>query len=180
MTPLTFRNLGQSKAQSILRTLVTIGFGVGLAMGTVGCSPSYSRSPVVESLPLTAQVTIGSETILLEVATTPTQQAQGLMFRTELAGDRGMLFTFPEPRIARFWMKNTLIPLDMIFLRDGQIKQIIPNVPPCKADPCPNYGPLGQEVNQVLELKAGRAQELGLEVNQVLEFLPLSGDVPVK
>ncbi|QHU99537.1 DUF192 domain-containing protein [Synechocystis sp. CACIAM 05] len=177
MTPLTFRNLGQSKAPSIARTLVTIGLGIGLAMGTVGCSPSYSRSPLAESLPLTAKVTVGSETILLEVATTPAQQAQGLMFRTELAGDRGMLFTFPEPRIARFWMKNTLIPLDMIFLRDGQIKQIIANVPPCKADPCPNYGPLNQEVNQVLELGAGRAQQLGLEIDQVLEFLPLSNSL---
>jgi uncharacterized membrane protein (UPF0127 family) len=62
----------------------------------------------------------------------------------------------------------------MIFLRDGQIKQIITNVPPCKANPCPNYGPLTQEVNQVLELGAGRAEELRLEVDQVLEFLPLS------
>ncbi|AIE75987.1 MULTISPECIES: DUF192 domain-containing protein [unclassified Synechocystis] len=180
MTPLTFPNTSQAKVQSILRALLTIGFSVGLTMGTVGCSPSYSRSPVVETLPLTAQVTIGAETILLEVAKTPLEQAQGLMFRTELRGDRGMLFVFPEPRIARFWMKNTLIPLDMIFLRDGQIKYVIANVPPCKADPCPNYGPISQEVNQVLELGAGRAEELGLEIDQVLEFLPLSVKIPAE
>ncbi|WLT36788.1 hypothetical protein NON20_11715 [Synechocystis sp. B12] len=102
MTPLTFRNLGQSKAPSIARTLVTIGLGIGLAMGTVGCSPSYSRSPLVESLPLTAKVTIGSETILLEVATTSAQQAQGLMFRTELAGDRECYSLFQNPELPAF------------------------------------------------------------------------------
>jgi uncharacterized membrane protein (UPF0127 family) len=117
-------------------------------------------------------VTIGATDILLEVAKTPETKAQGLMFRTELPGDRGMLFHFEEPRIARFWMKNTLIPLDMIFLRQGQIKRIIVNVPPCKEDPCPLYGPL-TEVDQVLELKAGQAEALGLSVNQTLEIIPI-------
>lgn len=173
MVLVTFRKL----TKSTLRTLATVSLGTGLILGTVACGPGYSRSPVVvEQFPLTAQVTIGSETILLEVAQTPAQQAQGLMFRTELAGDRGMLFQFPEPRIARFWMKNTLIPLDIIFLRAGKIKRIIANVPPCKADPCPTYGPMADEVDQVLELGAGRAKELGLEVNQVLKFLPLKND----
>lgn len=169
----TFRKL----TRSTIKTLAAVGLGTGLIWGTVACFPSYSRPPVVvKQLPLTAQVTIGTETILLEVAQTPLEQAQGLMFRTELAGDRGMLFQFPEPRIARFWMKNTLIPLDMIFLQDGEIKRIIANVPPCKANPCPSYGPMIDEVNQVLELGAGRAKELGLEVNQVLEFLPLKNN----
>jgi uncharacterized membrane protein (UPF0127 family) len=122
-------------------------------------------------------MTIGTMDILLEVAKTPEEQAQGLMFRTELAGDRGMLFEFEEPRIARFWMKNTLIPLDMIFLRQGEIKQIIANVPPCKADPCPVYGPL-TEVDQVLELQGGRAKALKLTVNQRLEFIPIPASDP--
>ncbi len=169
----TFRNLTKSTA----KTLAIVGLGAGLILGTVACTPSHSRPSVtVEPLPLSAQVTIGENNILLEVAKTPAEQAQGLMFRTALSGDRGMLFQFPEPRIARFWMKNTLIPLDMIFLQDGKVKRIIANVPPCKADPCPSYGPMIDEVNQVLELRAGRAEELGLEVNQVLEFLPLEND----
>jgi uncharacterized membrane protein (UPF0127 family) len=169
----TFRNLTKSTA----KTFAIVGLGAGLLLGTVACAPSHSRPPVtVEPLPLSAQVTIGEDNILLEVAKTPAEQAQGLMFRTELSGDRGMLFQFPEPKIARFWMKNTFIPLDMIFLQDGKIKLIITNVPPCKTSPCPNYGPLSQEVNQVLELGAGRAKELGLEVNQVLEFVPLENN----
>jgi uncharacterized membrane protein (UPF0127 family) len=140
----------------------------------IGCAPSISStpSPIASPLPLTAQVTIGSTEILLEVAKTPEAQARGLMFRTELAGDRGMLFEFEEPRVARFWMKNTLIPLDMIFLREGRIKRIIANVPPCDVDPCPVYGPL-TEVDQVLELKAGQAEALKLTVNQRLEFVPI-------
>jgi len=142
---------------------------------TMGCTPGISSTPLptVSPLPLTAQVTLNSTDILLEVAKTPEEQAQGLMFRTELDGDRGMLFDFGAPRIARFWMKNTLIPLDMIFLRQGQVKRIIANVPPCKADPCPVYGPL-TEVDQVLELKAGRAESLGLAVGQRLEFVPIT------
>ena len=149
---------------------------VSLILGaTMGCTPSISSTPpaTVSPLPLTAQVTIGPRDILLEVATTPDEQAQGLMFRTELAGDRGMLFNFEEPRIARFWMKNTLIPLDMIFLQQGRVKRIIANVPPCKVDPCPVYGPL-TEVDQVLELKAGQAKALGLTVDQRLNFVPIT------
>lgn len=144
--------------------------------GAIGCAPSVSSppAPTVSTLPLTAKVQINNVEILLEVAKTPEDQAQGLMFRTELAGDRGMLFIFDEPRVARFWMKNTLIPLDMIFLRDGRIKRIIANVPPCQADPCPVYGPL-TDVDQVLELKAGQAAALGLAVDQPLKIQSIPG-----
>jgi len=145
----------------------------------IGCTPSISSPPppTVSPLPVTAKVTIGSTDILLEVATTPEEQAQGLMFRTQLPGDQGMLFNFEEPRVARFWMKNTLIPLDIIFLRQGRVKHILANVPPCKADPCPVYGPL-TEVDQVLELKAGQAKTLGLTVDQSLKFVPLTDFPP--
>lgn len=158
-----------------LKTLAVLTVGGSLLWGSVALFPSHSQAPAgvemeVESLPLSAQVTVAGQTILLEVATTPAEQAQGLMFRPELAADRGMLFQFPEARIVRFWMKNTLIPLDMIFLRDGKIKSIIADVPPCQADPCPTYGPRTKEVNQVLELGAGQAQKLGLELGQFLEF----------
>ncbi|MGK7931428.1 MAG: DUF192 domain-containing protein [Microcystaceae cyanobacterium] len=129
--------------------------------------------PTVEPLPITAQVQIGTEIIKLEVAATPEQQQQGLMYRTELPKNQGMLFTFSPARVAKFWMKNTLISLDMIFLKDGEVKAVIDNVPPCRRDPCPSYGP-SVLVNQVIELQAGQAQILGIEVGDRLEITPLS------
>jgi len=111
---------------------------------------------------VTAELVLGETVIELEVARTPEEQAQGLMFRSQLPPDRGMLFDFDSPRVARFWMKNTLIPLDMIFLRQGEIKAVLPKIPPCDLDPCPVYGPW-EEVDQVLELGAGEAARLGLE-----------------
>ena len=128
-----------------------------------------------QTLPITAKTKIATETIELEVAQTPKQQALGLMFRESLSANRGMLFPFSEPQIARFWMKNVSISLDMIFLHDGQIKAIAANVPPCHADPCPVYGP-DILINQVLELRGGRAKELDLKIGARLdiEFLDIS------
>jgi len=60
-------------------------------------------------------------------------------------------------------MKNTKIPLDMVFLKDGEVKAIEANVPPCTTDPCPSYGPQ-TSIDQVIELRGGRAAELGLRV----------------
>jgi uncharacterized membrane protein (UPF0127 family) len=74
-----------------------------------------------------------------------------------------MLFAFVPPQRVSFWMKNTLIPLDMVFLREGQVKAITANVPPCRTEPCPSY-PSGVAIDQVIELRGGRAAELGLKV----------------
>lgn len=115
-----------------------------------------------QQLPLSAQIKVANQVIQLEVAGTPEQQAIGLMNRTNLPDDRGMIFDFGSPRRTSFWMKNTLIPLDMVFLLNGKVQAISSNVPPCKADPCPTYGP-NVLVDQVIELRAGRASELGLK-----------------
>ncbi len=131
------------------------------------------QSPQV--LPLTARVIIADQIIDLEVANTPQEQEIGLMFRTELLPNRGMLFPFQPARAVGFWMKNTLIPLDMVFLHQGIIKKIEAQVPPCTADPCPSYGPLfNVDIDQVIELRNGRAAELGLKEGDrlIVEFLP--------
>ncbi|MEP0796035.1 DUF192 domain-containing protein [Trichocoleus sp. DQ-A3] len=115
-----------------------------------------------QTLPISAKATMAGQVIQLEVARTPQQQQMGLMYRTSLADDRGMLFLFNPPQPINFWMKNTLIPLDMVFMLDGVVKEIVADVPPCKTSLCPTYGP-NTPVNQVIELRGGRAAELGLK-----------------
>jgi uncharacterized membrane protein (UPF0127 family) len=126
-----------------------------------------------QMLPISARAILPNRTkIELEVARTPEQQAMGLMYRQSLAANRGMLFEFPSPQPVSFWMKNTLIPLDMIFLRNGVVQYIQVSAPPCTADPCPSYGPRTQ-IDQVIELRGGAAAQLGLKVGDriKIEFL---------
>lgn len=118
-------------------------------------------------LPISATTTISGQVINLEVAKTPLEQTIGLMYRSEVGDDRGMLFPIDPPRVVRFWMRNVSINLDMVFLRDGVVQAIIPNVPPCSTEPCPTYGP-DIPVDSVMELRGGRAGELGLQVGDRL------------
>jgi uncharacterized protein len=116
-----------------------------------------------QQLPISAVAIVpDGAKINLEVAQTPQEQAMGLMFRPALPDDRGMLFQFPSAFQASFWMKNVPVPLDMVFMLDGVIKYVAVSVPPCNTIPCPTYGP-ETPVNQVIELRSGRASELGLK-----------------
>ncbi|NES04997.1 MAG: DUF192 domain-containing protein [Okeania sp. SIO2F4] len=124
---------------------------------------NFQVSQEGQVLPITAKAQISGQIINLEVAKTPKEQAMGLMYRTELADDRGMLFSFDPPRKVDFWMKNCQISLDMIFIRSGVVKAIALDVPPCLADPCPVYGS-GVPVDRVIEVRGGRITELGLKV----------------
>ena len=100
--------------------------------------------------------------ILVEVVADPETRALGLMHRPSLRPDRGMLFLFPDTNAHSFWMKNTLIPLDMIWIDAGsRVVDVRANVPPCEADPCPSYAPSGP-ARHVLELAAGQAAAHGL------------------
>ena len=106
-----------------------------------------------------------------ELAVSDEERAQGLMFRERINEDQAMLFLFEKEDVHSFWMKNTLVPLDMLWLgRDRRIIHIARNVPPCAAEPCPTYGP---EIPAlfVLELKAGQADVLGLKLQDRLEFV---------
>jgi uncharacterized membrane protein (UPF0127 family) len=96
----------------------------------------------------------------VEVARTSEQQQRGLMYRPTLAPDAGMIFPFDDPRPASFWMKNTMIPLDMLFVRsDGTIASIAVNTVPYSLDPVSE----GEPVAAVLEIAGGRSVELGIE-----------------
>jgi uncharacterized protein len=169
----------------------------GIICGIVGslslsCAPSIHSAPPIkiegtsiarsisnpqptlqgQKLPVTAQVSIHGETIKLEVARTAQEQSIGLMHRQDLAKDRGMLFVFSPPRPVSFWMKNTLIPLDMIFVSNGVVKHIGVQIPPCKQDPCPGYGPEpNTNIDGVIELRGGRATELDLQVGDRLRIV---------
>jgi hypothetical protein len=108
--------------------------------------------------------------VTAELAVSDAERAQGLMFREKVLPDQGMLFVFEEEDYHAFWMKNTLIPLDMLWLdKDRRIVHIERNVPPCKADPCPSYPPKRPGL-YVLELVAGGADLYGLKLLDRLEF----------
>lgn len=119
--------------------------------------------------------------IMAELATTAEERARGLMFRPTLEQNRGMLFTFAEPQLWSFWMKNTRIPLDIIWM-DGRKKivHIERGVPTCSRtdDGCPQYQP-NENALYVLELAAGSADALKLERGATLRFR-LPSDPPAK
>lgn len=169
---------------------------LGLSLFLIGCSSSGEMSspttgsapstpdsqptdvvtrPQGQMLPITAEAHVRGQRILLEMARTPQQQAIGLMFRDDLPDDRGMLFPFDPPRPVNFWMRNVRFPLDMIFLRDGEVRAIAPNVPPCTTATCPTYGP-EDVVDQVIELKGGRAAALGITVGDTITIEYLDSD----
>lgn len=116
------------------------------------------------TIPLTVATAKGSHSFKVEVARTPADQEKGLMFRTDIPKDGGMIFT-PYPadggpaRIASFWMKNTPSPLDIIFIRaDGTIATIAENTVPFSEAPVASSEP----VTAVLEIRGGRSAELGI------------------
>ncbi|MBD1910966.1 MULTISPECIES: DUF192 domain-containing protein [unclassified Leptolyngbya] len=148
---------------------------IGLCLVALGCNAATADSSTSEGqmLPITAEVELGSEQFQLEVARTPSEQAMGLMYRPSLEDNRGMLFPFRYQRVVQFWMKNCLIPLDMVFLRNGTVQAVV-TAPPCEDEPCPTYGP-STAVDSVIELRGGRAQEVGITPGDRVEIRFLEG-----
>jgi uncharacterized membrane protein (UPF0127 family) len=111
--------------------------------------------------PLTIETGAGAQAFTVELAESPAQQEQGLMYRRSLAPDAGMLFVFPEPHQAVFWMKNTLIPLDMLFIAaDGKIADLHERAVPMSVANIVSKVP----VKAVLELNGGTVARLGIKV----------------
>ena len=108
----------------------------------------------------------GDHPFTVEVVDTPESRAQGLMFRQSLAPDAGMLFDFKENREVAFWMRNTFIPLDMIFIApNGTVETIHVNARPHD----PTSIPSGKPVQFVLEIPGGRSVEIGLKPGDRVE-----------
>ena len=120
----------------------------------------------LERMPLTIRTKSATHRFTVEVAQTPEQQSHGMMFRTVIGPDEGMIFPYDSPARVGFWMKNTLIPLDMIFIRaDGTIARIATATPH-------NETPVesGEPVVAVLEIAGGRAAELGIGAGDRVEW----------
>ena len=127
----------------------------------------FSTSSCMSSEP---RVRLGGEWFSVELATTPKDQSLGLMFRDSMPDKHGMLFIFPTEARRSFWMKNTRIALD-IFYFDEELKlvSVSENTPPCRVQQCPSY-PSDGPARYVLELNAGKAQQLGVAVGDPLEL----------
>jgi len=155
-----------------------------LSILLMGCSPpTTANSPAVtpespaqtsvnagQNLQVSAEATFHENIkIQLEVARTQEQQQMGLMYRPALANNRGMLFVFPTAQSVKFWMKNVPVALDMVFLQNGVVQYIQASAPPCDGEPCSTYGP-NVPIDQVIELRSGRAAELGLRIRDQIKI----------
>ena len=142
----------------------------------IACSPTSQApaataeatpSDALEQRPLAIRSKSGTHRFTVEVARTLEEQARGLMHREALAPDRGLIFPYETPQPVAFWMKDTLIPLDMIFIRpDGTIARIAGNTVPHSLEPVPSLEP----VSAVLEIRGGRAAELGITAGDRVEW----------
>jgi uncharacterized protein len=116
-------------------------------------------------------VVLRGHRISVEIAADDASREHGLMDRTSMPADHGMLFVFPASTVQTFWMKDTLIPLDMLFLdAHRKLVTVLGDVPPCKADPCPIY-PSTDPARYVLELNAGVAAKLGVRKGDAATFI---------
>ena len=118
-------------------------------------------------------VELRGQRVCVEIADDDQERARGLMFRDSLAADAGMLFLFDEEAPRAFWMMNTRIPLDILYFDDGlRLVSASLRTPPCRSTTrCPSY-PSTAPARYVLELNAGRADELGVRLGDVLTLSP--------
>jgi uncharacterized membrane protein (UPF0127 family) len=147
-------------------TVLLAAATIGLAGPVAGAEPGPARAAVhpVSGLPvIPLSVTSGrkAHTFRVELAATGQQQELGLMYRTQMGADEGMIFPMKPPRLATFWMHNTVLPLDIIFIgTDGRIITIAANAVPYDDSTIPSGG----VASGVLELNGGRAAQLGIKV----------------
>src|SRR5436305_8969591 len=135
-------------------------------------SPSFAQLEHFPTAPLTIITSSGSHRFTVELATSPAQMIQGLMFRQSLAPDAGMLFDYQASSMASMWMKNTLIPLDMLFVdAAGHIVNIHERAVPGSLDPIAAAAP----VRAVIELNGGTTARLGIRPGDRVIF-PIFGN----
>ncbi len=186
-----FHRLGAMPKMIVLTCVALIG--LALLIGFVGSSMAFDTNVPVEfqsTLPLSqpssnqvvvtngltvkkmpeARMLASGELFNLEVALTQEDLLRGLMYRSHLPPKTGMLFPFVPAQKVNFWMKNTLVPLDMVFIRNRLVVHVVHNVPPCVHDPCPSVNSL-YPVDMVVELPAGTAEQFALDMGTPVTFL---------
>jgi uncharacterized membrane protein (UPF0127 family) len=116
---------------------------------------------------------IGDNVVKVEIASTPQEIEFGLMKRTSLPDDHGMVFLFHPAHYVQFWMYNCLMSLDMIFIKDGKIIKMCENVPPCTSknpEECPKYPDKSIQVTEVIEVQPGYAKKHHLKEGDKVTF----------
>lgn len=145
----------RSSGLTLLFLIVALNSGVA--------QNSAMRLPV-DPDPLVVLTSAGEVTFSIEIADEPLERQRGLMFRQSMPSDRGMLFVFPTESRQGFWMQNTPLALDLLFVgADGEVRAIAPGIPFSTASISPDV-----ESQFVLELLAGTAQKVGIEVGDRL------------
>jgi len=151
----------------LLLIIVIILVGVFLVLRPHKVQAPVSVSPQQQLL---SSVCFSQNCFQVELAQTNEERDMGLMYRTELDKNKGMLFIFDKEGIYPFWMKNTLIPLDMIWADSaGKVVFIAQNVQPCKTLICPTTFP-SAKAKYVLEVNAGVCQGIGLKLEDILKI----------
>jgi uncharacterized membrane protein (UPF0127 family) len=159
----------------VMCAVVAVLISTGAFFYSGGSSAADGRAMIlpVDPTPLVAVTKSGERSFSIEVADTEAEREAGLMFREDMAGDHGMLFVFEDTREVNFWMKNTPMPLDLVFVgQDGRIRAIKRGEPQSEAIIAP-----GEPVRFVLELKAGTAARDGIADGDLLRH-PAIGTAP--
>ena len=152
------------------KVLIILVFAVAFFVaGIVASFPRENGSAVEINAP---RVCLNGFCYEVEVADDPIDRARGLMFRESLDENEGMLFVFDREEKHSFWMKNTLIFLDIVWMNSaGEIVEISENTPPCVADSCPSYVPEGL-AKYALEIAGGQTRKIGMRIGDraIIEF----------
>jgi uncharacterized membrane protein (UPF0127 family) len=159
--------------RKLLRLASMLLMGLGLLLWGAACTlPSGCSNPAGTSAPAgTITVTLGSQPITLEIANTPDAREQGLMFRDTMPADHGMIFIFADERPLSFWMKNTRLKLDLLYLdAQGKVLDIL-TLYPHDLTGVPSSAP----AQYAIELNTGTAERVGLKVGDTIK---LPGNLP--
>lgn len=156
---------------AIVAVVAIVGaLGFYLYLGAPQSSADQAMRLPVDPAPLVAQTAGGERSFTIEIADDQSERSAGLMFRESMDDDHGMLFVFSQTKPVGFWMKNTPMPLDLVFIgQDGKVVDILPGEPFSEASIGPN-----EPVRFVLELKRGTAEKTGIKEGDLVRHPAIS------